>query len=51
MISVSNDLKNLRAFDCIFLFFFSLQKESIAVKCHAVEREVDDCPLQSLVAP
>ena len=28
-----------------------IQKESIAVKCHAVEREVDDCPLQSLVAP
>ena len=56
MISFSNDLKDLRAFDCIFPSFFFLfltkrYKESIVDKCHAAEREVDNRPLQLLVAP
>lgn len=53
-----NDLLDLRAFDCIFLFylvcvcvFYKSYKESIADKCQAVEREVDNCSLQLLVAP
>ena len=41
--------------DCILLFFFFFfyesYKESIADKCHALEREVDNCSLQLLVAP
>ena len=44
MISFTNDLKDLRAFDLIPPPLFPLQKsyrENVA-KCHAMEREVDN---------
>ena len=36
---------------CVCGFFCKSYKESIADKSHALEREVDNCSLQLLVAP